>query len=160
MKYLFTLVFAVLISFPQLNAQDNFGIRPVGSILDYWASAYSVAINGQTAFVATGSTGLYTLNINDPFIEGQLEGVFPERVIIEGDRAYLLGKTAFTITDLNANPNIIGSLDFEGAHEMDVSGDLAVVSCSRIGLILVDVSEPELQCTPFAGQKTSFINVI
>jgi len=112
-------------------------------MLDYWVAASSVAINGQTAFVATESTGLYLVNTNDPILDGQLEGVSPDRVIIEGERAYLLENQALTITDLNANPNIIGTLDIEWGREFDVANNLAVIAQYGEDILIVDISDPE-----------------
>ncbi|MBT7616909.1 MAG: T9SS type A sorting domain-containing protein [Calditrichaeota bacterium] len=146
MKYLFTLIFVVLLTTIQLNAQDSLGIRQVGSMFNYWDEAYAVAISGEIVYVATDHTGLNVMTISEEnhlSQAGHLRGISPHSIIFENDQAYLLAQQNLTITNLDENPVIIGSIDLDYGMYFDVEDDLAVISCLRVGLIIVDVSEPE-----------------
>jgi len=113
-------------------------------MFDYWQGAYSLAITGDTIFVATDGTGLEVLNINGNRFskEGQLEGGYPFKVKIEGEYAYVLQWSTLQITDLEAIPNTIGTLETQRGTEIDVEGNLAVIGSLRGGLMFVDVSDP------------------
>ncbi|MBD3334965.1 MAG: hypothetical protein GF355_05570, partial [Candidatus Eisenbacteria bacterium] len=114
-------------------------------------SCYDVAVQGDYAYAAEASRGLYVLDVSDPFAPVEVGRTdVPEAaldIVVDGDYAYIGdlsgGLIIFDVSDPTA-PVQMGELAFGGggASGVAVAGDLAYCAAHSNGLQIVDVSDP------------------
>jgi LVIVD repeat/Protein of unknown function (DUF1573) len=85
-------------------------------------NAWSVAVRGNTAFVADGLGGLATVDVTDPqnpaFVSRAVFGGNAEDLVIDGDTAYVAaGSAGLVLVDIAdpASPAALGSADTPGS---------------------------------------------
>jgi hypothetical protein len=113
-------------------------------------SARDVAISGDYAYVADGSSGLQVIDITNPAsptLAGSYDTPgYARGVAVSGDYAYvaddLSGLQVIDITN-PAIPTLAGSCDTPGyALGVAISGDYAYVADFTSGLQVIDISDP------------------
>ena len=121
---------------------------------DTSGSAQNVALSadGNTAFVADGSSGLEIINVSNP-ANPTLRGNFNTpgqaydvALSADGNTAFVAdiskGLQIINVTNL-ASPTFIGTYDTIGfAYEVSLSGNTAFVADGNRGLKVIDVSDP------------------
>jgi hypothetical protein len=136
-----------------------FNLFPLGAValitvgaLDTPGSAEDVALVGDLAYVADGSSGLRVIDISNPALPVEIGALdTPGQAIdveVVGDLAYLAdGDSGLRVMDVSnpALPVELGALDTPGyAYDVEVVGDLAYVANRRFELRVIDVSNPAL----------------
>lgn len=109
-----------------------------------------VDVGGDLAFVASGSAGLYVVDVSNlaqPRILGSLEtGGNANDVRMVGDRAYVAdGTNGLLIVDVSdpGAPALLGRADTPGvATDIALRDDFAYVADGNAGLAVIDVSVP------------------
>jgi hypothetical protein len=112
--------------------------------------AWDVAVSGNYAYVADGSSGLQVIDISDPtspsfagtyYTPGGAVGV-----AISGDYAFVADQNAgLQVIDISdpTTPSLAGSYDTPGnAKDVAISGDYAFVADYSAGLVVIDISDP------------------
>lgn len=109
-------------------------------------TAYDVAVEGNTAYVAGGTEGLIFVDISDPFnpeiVESIVTAEFPVSVVVKNNYAYLAGD-GLSIVELDQNNGgtLVGRLALTSlAQGVSVSGDTAYL-VNGSSLYVVDVSD-------------------
>lgn len=123
----------------------NAFLRGTYDIVD---SAFDVAVNGTTAYVAFLSHGLEIVDVSNrwgPNFVGNY-GPSAEAVALAGDYAYVMTNGLVSVVDVVSdpeNPSLVGSVALPvQAWGMTVSGDYAYVAGE--GLHVIDISDPSL----------------
>jgi hypothetical protein len=112
---------------------------------------YEVAVNGSgsVAVVATGTAGIWTIDLRNPYAPAHLGTYnttgFAQGVAIDGTRAFIAdGSTGLVVVDLTnpAQPGFLGSKAFTGGSAADVTvvGTWAYVADTSWWLRVLDVS--------------------
>jgi hypothetical protein len=118
--------------------------NPVGSYAGY---ALDVAVVGNLAFVADGSSGLQVLNVGDPAnitLAGSY-ACYAEGVTVAGNLAFVAGSSGLWVLNVGdpANITLAGSYDTPGyAWDVAVAGNLAFVADEDSGLQVLNVGDP------------------
>jgi hypothetical protein len=107
-----------------------------------------VEVHGTTAYLAGGSSGLYTYDVSSPTAPVMLGFVATPgdvcKIIVQDDLAYVAdGPAGLRIVDVSvpSAPFIAGGANTpSGAAGVDVEGDLAYVADSFAGVQVIDVS--------------------
>jgi hypothetical protein len=112
--------------------------------------AYGVAISGDYAYVADGTSGLKVIDISDP-TDPTLGGSYntpgdAHGAAISGDYAYVAdGASGLQVIDISAptSPTLAGNYNTSGsAYGVAISGDCAYVADGASGLQVIDISAP------------------
>jgi hypothetical protein len=112
--------------------------------------AREIAVAGDHAFVADGSSGLQVIDISDP-TNPTLAGTYDtpgtaQGVAVAGDHAFVAdGSSGLQVIDISdpTNPTLAGTYDTPGnAYGVTVAGDYAFVADGSSGLQVVDISDP------------------
>jgi hypothetical protein len=113
----------------------------------------AVALSGDFAYAADGSSGLRIINISDPlspeargYVSGSLNGI-----VVKGDYAYASASSGLQIFDVSDpdDPFWVGLHDSDGGgmHDVDIRGNTVYTTDGAYfqpnSLKLVDVSDPE-----------------
>ncbi len=131
----------------------------------------AIAIEGNYAYLAGTSSGLYVVDVTQP---GAMGAVYEcsafaggEDVVVEGDYAYVAaGASGLKIIDVSdpsdvAWPTGIHTYDTDGAaHGVAVAGDYAYVADGSSGLAVVDISPgsgPGGVCSELADARKVFL---
>ena len=116
--------------------------------------AYDVRVQGDIAYVAGGSDGLYTLNIRDPsnpiLLDQDLLGIshFYRKLEVRGNFAYVTDygvNGAFRIYDISDPTNIFQTDQYDPltyGTDVALSGDRAYISDGSFGIFVIDISDP------------------
>jgi hypothetical protein len=113
-------------------------------------NAWSVAIDGQWAFVADEASGLRVIDISDPVIP-TLTGTYDtpgsaRGVAVDGDRVFVAdGDNGLQVIDVSdpASPALLGTYNTSGsAWGVAVSGSRVFVADNLSGLQIIDISNP------------------
>ncbi len=136
------------------------------SFYDTPGSAWSVAYNGQYAFVADVDRGVRIINVTNPYAPVEV-GSFDTSgrtyaVDVVGNLAYLAdGRNGLLILDISnpAAPLVVGSFDTpDFAWGVDVQNNIAFVADRSGGLRVIDVTNPaapaEVSSVAFPDQAT------
>lgn len=128
---------------------DSLNVRTIG-ILDTPGSARGVAVSGNYAYVADGTSGLRIINISNPSSPTQA-GYYDtpgtaNGVAVSGSYAYVAdGSSGLRIINISnpSNPNQAGYCDTPGsAYGIAVNGSYAYVADSGSGLRIINISDP------------------
>lgn len=128
--------------------QDSLGVRRVASRFNYWLSANSVAVQGNQAFVATGYSGLQSLDLQHddrPLVEGYNDNVIPYDVIYSGDYVYFLDVLlGFVVATDDNIPQVISNYGGAvGATTLEMQNDVVFIGMDAGGVLILDISDPE-----------------
>ncbi len=113
-------------------------------------NATGVAVAGDLAFVADGSSGLQIIDISDP-TNPTLAGTYNTLghaygIAVAGDLAFVADEDGgLRIIDISdpASPTLAGTYNTPGyAYGIAVAGDLAFVGDGSSGLQIIDISDP------------------
>jgi len=111
--------------------------------------AQDIAVAGNLAFVADGTSGLQIIDVTtstSPYIRATCytpAGIYG--VAVAGDFAYVVGVDGLTVIDVSlpSFPHVEGNCETPGhANEVFVVGDRAFVGDDDSGLTVVDISDP------------------
>ena len=94
----------IIFTISMSSAQDSSGVRLLSQIYDLWDCAYSLAIEGDYAYVATGSSGLKVVDISDPSdmsVVGTCRTLRAYYVAITEDYAYLDHSNGIGVIDIS-----------------------------------------------------------
>ncbi len=132
-----------------LDIEDPGAIKHIPNSLIF-TELLDIDVEGQLAYLADGSYGLYIVNVSNPYAPitagfvntpGNASGV-----LIEGNLAYVAdGGSGVQIVDVSnpASPTIIGSCDTAGnAYRLALQGDTLYVADGTGGLVVLDVADP------------------
>ena len=116
----------------------------------YLGGGFSIAVEDNLAFLASGKQGLQIVDISDPKIplhkgSGKTLGESKDVVISEGLAYIADGPEGLQIFDANnpLSPNLIGSLDTEGfAGGVAIKDQVVCIADGESGLQIIDVSDP------------------
>ncbi len=132
-----------------LFAQDSLNVQQVGRIYNYWQGPADVFVQGDYAYIATGSSGLQILDVSDLDlirVISQCEDNPKDArsVFIQDDYAYVIGGSGFLVIDISdpEHPDELSCSDIPG-DEIMVEGNYAYVTAGRDGLKIIDISDPE-----------------
>ncbi|MBK7003060.1 MAG: cadherin domain-containing protein [Rhodoferax sp.] len=116
--------------------------------------AYSVAVNGNFAYVACAEAGLQVINVSDP-AHPSLLGTYTDPnpgtkwaygIAVSGNYAYVAyGSAGLNIINISnpASPSLVGTYDTPGdATGVTVSGNYAYVADYDKGLQVINISNP------------------
>jgi hypothetical protein len=111
-------------------------------------SSNGVDVQGEVAFVATGTDGMRILDVHDPnnivrMAHFPTGGQFATNVVNIGSRAYLTGAFGLIIIDVStvSNPTEIGRFSADTAFEVKIDGNRAYLS-GMFGMHVLDISNP------------------
>ena len=164
-SYLLLLILIVFLlpAFSTILAQDSLNVSSISQI-DYWDSAWRIALSGDYAYVASRQSGLRILDISDLsnivetgffFGEGEIDDV-----IIDGDYAYLRDDDGnqgyFRIVDVSDPENPFETANiFIDVWNKDIKkqGNYVYFATDE-GLHIFDVTDPynPVQCGMFDTQ--------
>jgi hypothetical protein len=124
--------------------------REVGSSEPFGASVRDVQIFGNTAFVAAGGAGMYTLDISDPAHPTTIENYkffgYTEGVIVAGKYAYVAdgpdGLRVLDIADRTHPVEVSAVYKLNYAFDVAIEGGYAYIAAAGAGLLVADVSDP------------------
>lgn len=111
---------------------------------------YDVAVSGNYAYVASGSTGLQIVNVSDsanPYLAGVLDtDDCAYGAAVANGYAYVAdGSDGLLIIDVSdpVSPFLVSEYDTAGsARDVAIEGSLAYVADGSSGLQIIDVSDP------------------
>ena len=116
---------------------------------DTVSSAIDVAVSGTLACVAVEGGGIEVFSVANEFAPSRFstlpEPADPERLVMEGDMAYVIGSGELILADLSdpAHPFVAGRLTVPQPVDLVLSGSLAFVAESiSPGLAIVDIADP------------------
>ncbi len=149
-----------------LNATD---MTEVGSY-DKLSSPFGVAVHGEYAYIADGTSGIKVIDISNPEKPKEvktlsIEGVQVRIVRTHGDRLYYGsrgGEIQFGVFDIGTSPSdpIALGETFISQTPSDIAiyGDRAYVAVRSAGIKIIDISNPEseLPITQFSPQQFGF----
>ncbi len=136
---------------PQFTWETS--IDPVPTLLgsiDTHGAARDIAIDGTTAYVADGDSGLKMIDISNPAAPVLLGSIdtpgTAEGIVVSGTTAFVAdGASGIQVIDVSnpSSPSLLGSLGMSG-HAFDVAVSLGVlyVAAGDSGLLVADVSDP------------------
>jgi hypothetical protein len=112
------------------------------------ANATGVAVAGDYAFVANGSSGLKVFDIRDPLAAAPVDTLalsgFAMRIALAGNHAFVASSSGIVVVDIS-DPSALSQVGSRsvgnGAHDISVRGDHAFVATSA-GLRVFDISDP------------------
>ncbi|MBT7790380.1 MAG: hypothetical protein HN757_16030, partial [Calditrichaeota bacterium] len=121
-------LFAVLIFMSGLYAQPEFDFETIGEYLSDWDSVKDIAVNGDFAYMAMGTSGMYIYDVSDPIHPRFISRIWFDESKIQaidliGDYACLgTGSTerqdngSFLVVDISdpLNLNLVSELRLEG----------------------------------------------
>lgn len=125
--------------------------RELGATPPLGDRVLGVTVNGNRAYAAAGSAGLFVVDITDPaspVIRGHWDSPgSAEGIAVVGSHAYLAdGPLGVRVVDVSdpARPIPEGSaFDMSFAFDVSVQGELAFVAAAGAGLLVADVSDPQ-----------------
>lgn len=132
----------------RMICRDYLPIEYAGAT-DFQGEAYDIAIDGDYAFVASGSYGLQIINIENPgnpvwAAQRPLEGV-SRRISKAGPLGYIAADAGGFDLMLLGNPtrpHLIHSYrNFGKVMDVSVRGDYAYLACLDSGLFVVDITD-------------------
>ena len=130
-------------------AQASSGIQLIGGC-DTPGEAFSIAVNGDYAYVADGYSGLRVISLADPAQPAEVGHYdtpgWAHGVAVNGSYAYVAdydsGLRVISVAD-PANPTEVGHYDTPGwACGVAVNGDRVYVADDTAGLRIISVSDP------------------
>lgn len=132
-----------------INAANSPAVVGVVDIpYDEWRFALSVAVAGERAYLADGTSGLRIIDVGVATAPALVDSVdTPDNardVAVAGDYAYIADSSGLQVIDISGTlPTIVGSVETPGlASGIAVVGNMAYVADRHAGLQLVDVSDP------------------
>jgi hypothetical protein len=134
-------------------AQDSLNVSLIGSLYQSWESASSVVVENDHAYIATGSEGLFILDVSDPTLPsilGICDSVFAISIDIEGEYAYSISMGSGTLYVIDVSdpihPHVVASttpyVDLYNPTDICVNGNYAYVSEAYSEMRVVDISDP------------------
>jgi len=124
-----TIICLIFTVSPEVDAQDqnNFGIRRVGQLFDYWSDPKEMVVEGNYAYVVTRGTGLRVVDISDPSFAQEV-GKFDEvgnywYICKVGDRLYI-STLVFDVSD-PTSPEFVGAIPIRGGRAITVRDSIA-----------------------------------
>jgi hypothetical protein len=148
------IVITLLSSAISIPAQDSLNISLTGRLLHNWMRANDVSVSDGYALLATGSSGLSVVDVNDPenpseigFISTVGDAV---SIATDGDLAYVVDGSFFngglrvvSIGNPDA-PQLVGSLSLDNVSgDIFVQGDFAYICNMSYGVFIVYIRDPE-----------------
>ena len=154
-------LFAVLIFMSGLYAQPEFDFETIGEYLSDWDSVKDIAVNGDFAYMAMGTSGMYVYDVSDPvnprFISRILINESKVQAIdLHGDYACLgaiseagLDNSSFLVVDISdpLNLNLVSEVELEGLYmnKIRIEGEYAYIGATNLYAIdISNVEEPEI----------------
>jgi hypothetical protein len=122
----------------------------------YFSQAYDVFVEGDVAYIADGTAGLYLENVSDPFtwqapIDSVSDGNNYTSVWVQGPTIYTTcadpsigpnrGLYIYDATDLS-NLNLIGRYILTYLEDIAVDGDFCALADSQAGMYFMNVTDP------------------
>jgi len=130
-------------------------------------NAIGVTISGDHAFVASLSSGLQVINIEDstdPEIIGSYDTPGSSLdVAVDGDYAFVADYSSLQVIDISdpENPALLGSYTTPGlAFGVAVAGDYAFVANHASGLTVIDISDPMNPTFVYSCNTTGFARAV
>jgi hypothetical protein len=143
--------FLALLTCQHTVIAQGWNVEQLGTLYDFWNAVDDIAVQGQYAYIATGSTGLRIADISDlsAIVEVGvcLTPYDAWSVAVEGNYAYVAdynaGLRVIDVTD-PSNPDEVGFLSIPGyARNVTVEGNYVyIVGNSDADFRIVDVTDP------------------
>jgi len=146
---LFAIICLTLPFYADLFGQEHENVEQVGSLYSFWSRVFEVDVQGDFAYVATGTSGLQIMDISDPD-NPRVVGYYADAPKAVRHFAVSGGIACIAMGNLHivdvSNPEIPELLSlFEGletASSVSLSGGNAFVGDYHRGLSIVDISSP------------------
>lgn len=147
------LIVATLLAVSQGFAQDSSGVTCVSSIAHDWGEITDIAVQGETALLATRYSGLRLVNFSNPEAPKETGFWNTERgsslrsVAVKEDIAVAAEFSVVRIIDVSdpENPDLLSSFEHQNIRELSgiaLAGSFAFIAAADSGLLVLDLSDP------------------